>query len=66
VTSIRGDRYKENAGSYAIATWQIQCGEHAERHGMVIPLRCEVAWIKDGRPEPYWRGRIAAITYGYN
>jgi hypothetical protein len=66
VARITGDRFKEGGGSYTVQPWQIECDEHARRDGMVIPLRCEVAWITNGRPEPYWRGRITAITYRYN
>ena len=33
------------------------------RHGILIPLEGEVAWIlPDGR-RPYWRGRIREIDY---
>jgi hypothetical protein len=66
VTSIAGDRFKENGGAYTLQPWRIRCGEYRERDGMVIPLQCEVAWIADGRLEPYWRGRITSITYRYN
>lgn len=66
VVSIRGDRYKEDGGAYTIEPWQIQCSDHAERDGMIVPLRCEVSWIVDGRAAPYWRGRITGITYRYN
>jgi hypothetical protein len=66
VTTIQGDRFKENNGAYTLQPWRIQCDEYRDRDGMVIPLHCEVAWITDGRPEPYWRGRITSITYRYN
>ena len=66
VASISGDRFKENNGTYSLQPWRIQCREHAERDGMTIPLWCEVSWVVNGRPEPYWRGRIASITYRYN
>ncbi len=66
VVSISGDRYKENQGAYTLEPWRIECGDYAERDGMTIPLRCEVSWITNGRPEPYWRGRITGITYRYN
>ena len=64
--SITGDRFKEDGGSYAIQPWRIQCNEYHERDGMLIPLHCEVSWIANGTPVPYWRGRIATITYRYN
>jgi hypothetical protein len=63
VTTISGDRYQEAGGAYSVQPWLIRCDESAERSGMIIPLRCEVSWVKDGRPEPYWRGRITSITY---
>jgi hypothetical protein len=63
VVRISGDRFKETNGSYVMQPWVIQCGEHAERSGMRIPLFCEVAWIGATGPEPYWRGRITNIEY---
>ena len=66
VTFVSGDRFKESGGSYTIRPWEIRCDEHSERNGMIIPLRCEVAWVTNGTAEPYWRGRITSITYGYN
>jgi len=66
VTSIEGNRFKENGGTYTLRPWRIQCDESQERDGMLIPLHAEVAWITGGRAEPYWRGRITSITYRYN
>ncbi len=66
VRSIQGDRFKENGGAYTLQPWRIECNEYRDRDGMVIPLHCEVAWITDGRLEPYWRGRITSITYAYD
>lgn len=65
VQAISGDRYQEHGGAYSLQPWRIQCDEHRERDGMTIPLRCEVAWIAAGRPEPYWRGRITSIDYEF-
>ena len=66
VTSINGDRFKESGGNYTVQPWQVRCDEYRDRDGMLIPLHCEVAWITDGRPEPYWRGRITSVSYRYN
>ena len=66
VTSISGERFKENDGAYSLQPWRIQCDEYRERDGMTIPLHAEVAWVTGGRVEPYWRGRITSITYRYN
>jgi hypothetical protein len=63
VVRISGERYKEAGGAYALRPWVVSCGEHRERSGLRIPVWCEVAWLDAGQPAPYWRGRIAAITY---
>ena len=61
--AISGERYKEDGGAYTLQTWQIQCDEYRERSGIVVPTRCEVAWINNGVRELYWRGRITSIEY---
>jgi hypothetical protein len=66
VRTISGDRYKEANGAYVMQGWEIACDEAAERGGMLIPLRCEVAWVDGGVRQPYWRGRITAIEHQYN
>jgi hypothetical protein len=66
VTIMHADRYKEDNGRYSLQPWTIACDEYEEQEGMLIPLHCEVAWIKDGRAESYWRGRITSVSYRYN
>jgi hypothetical protein len=65
VVKVSGDRFKESGGRYTLQPWVIGCGDHAERGGMRIPLYCEVSWIGEGGPEPYWRGRITTIDYAF-
>lgn len=64
--TISGDRFKEDSGRYSIQPWTITCGESTIKDGMMIPLRCEVAWLVNGVRQPYWRGRIASIEYQYD
>lgn len=66
VTSMHGDRYKEDSGRYSLQPWTVACQDYQARDGMLIPLQCEVAWIKDGKAESYWRGRITSVSYRYN
>jgi hypothetical protein len=66
ISTITGLRYKESSGHYTLQPWRIQCSDHAIRDGMTIPLSCEVAWINEGRAEPYWRGRLTSVSYRYN
>lgn len=66
VRRISGDRYKESQGSFALEKWLITCGEVRQRDGVRIPMRCEVAWIENGLPVPYWRGHLTSITYQFD
>ena len=50
----------------ATQPWTVACQDYQARDGMLIPLQCEVAWIKDGKAESYWRGRITSVSYRYN
>ena len=63
VTTVSGDRYQENNGSYTMKPWLIRCDEAGEFSGITIPARCEVAWLNNGVAEPYWRGRISTMKY---
>ncbi|MFM8533298.1 MAG: DUF6544 family protein [Acidimicrobiia bacterium] len=65
VRTISGDRYKEAAGAFTLQRWLITCGEATDHDGLRIPARCEVAWIVDGKPVPYWRGRLETIRYEF-
>lgn len=66
VRAVSGDRFKEANGSYVIQRWEITCDQPGLRAGMLIPLRCEVAWIDNGQRVPYWRGRITSIEHAYD
>lgn len=65
VRQISGERYKEAQGQFALERWLISCGDPSQRDGIRIPTRCEVAWLENGLPVPYWRGRITTIRYTY-
>lgn len=43
--------------------WRGRFADYAERDGMIIPLAGEVEWLLPDGPQPYWRGRITAVTY---
>lgn len=57
-------RYKAiDGGKFVLEPWTSTCSDYAERGGMKIPLRAEVAWGAAERSVPYWRARITAIEY---
>ncbi len=56
-------RGRMTGGSMAATPWEGRFWHYAERDGLRIPLEGEVAWVLDGIPAPYWRGRVTSITY---
>ena len=56
-------RFRGEAEDPQWAPWIGRFTEYEERSGYRIPTRGEVAWIIDGREQPYWRGRIGSVRY---
>jgi len=56
-------RLRESGGAYLPTPWEGRVLTTDERHGLRIPVEVEVLWHIDGRPFPYYRGRIDDITY---
>jgi hypothetical protein len=63
VSEVVGQRFAENQGAYELRPWVVRCQEYAGRHGVLIPLTCEVSWVNSGVRAPYWRGSIEEIFY---
>ena len=63
VSEIVGQRYAENRGEYELRPWVVRCEQYVHRHGMLIPIACEVSWITPEGRTPYWRGTIEQIDY---
>ena len=45
-------------GKVVPTPWVGYWSDYEERGGVLIPLRGEVAWMLDGAPHTYWRGRV--------
>ena len=45
--------------------WLGRFWDHAERHGLRIPLAGEVGWVLPDGWRPYWRGRIRRVDYEF-
>ena len=59
-TSARG---RDVNGTFVPTPWEGRWLEYAERGGLMVPLRGEVAWILPEGPVPYWRGEITDVAY---
>ncbi len=45
--------------------WRGRFARYADHGGILIPVDGEVAWVADGREQPYWRGRLESIEYRF-
>jgi hypothetical protein len=45
--------------------WEARLSGYQYRHGMLVPLKGEAAWIKQGQRRPYWRGTITRIAFEF-
>ncbi len=66
IASVRSDgRYRDVDGVPVWTPWQGRFWDYVRRDGMLVPLEGEVVWLLPGGPQPYWRGRIASLTYEF-
>jgi len=66
ITSNFADsRPREVNGELHPTPWAGNYADYAERDGMRIPMRGEVAWHLENQRLPYWRGRVLEATYEY-
>jgi hypothetical protein len=65
ISDIVGQRYAESQGRFELREWRVRCGDYRERHGLLIPVTCEVSWMTPSGPAPYWRGTIDQISYTF-
>jgi hypothetical protein len=65
VVDMSGDRFAEKDGTYTLRPWRVACGQYEDRGGMLIPIACEVSWLMPEGPQPYWRGHLTSIEYGF-
>ena len=63
--SFADSRPREVNGELHPTPWAGNYADYAERDGMRIPMRGEVAWHLENQRLPYWRGRVLDATYEY-
>jgi hypothetical protein len=56
-------RGRDVNGTSVPTPWEGRWLAYAERGGVLVPVRGEVAWILPTGPLPYWRGEIGAVAY---
>jgi hypothetical protein len=66
IESVRAEARGRIVADKVIPTpWEGRWSNYEERHGMLIPIAGEVAWILSEGRKPYWRGRITKLIYEF-
>ena len=64
IDSVRAESRARRAGGATTPTpWRGCWSQYSRREGMQAPLEREVAWLLLEGQQPYWRGRITALSY---
>ncbi len=64
IESVRAEARGRAVADEMIPTpWEGRWNNYELRDGMLIPIEGEVAWLLSEGRKPYWRGRIAGISY---
>jgi hypothetical protein len=43
--------------------WEGRWSDYAERDGMKVPTKGEVAWLMPEGRKPYWRGEVTRLDF---
>ena len=65
ISRITAQRYRADGPRAVLTPWEGTSADYERHDGMLIPTSGEAAWIIGGVRQPYWRGRIRRVSYGY-
>lgn len=57
------DRPRAEGEGFVLTPWAGRCRRFEWHDGLLIPMDAEVEWRLPGGPLPYWRGRIAEVSF---
>lgn len=64
IASVRAEARGRTVGQTVVLTpWEGRWSDYAERDGMRVPMKGEVAWITPQGHRAYWRGSTVDIQY---
>ena len=64
VDSVRAEARGRTVGKAVLMTpWEGRWSDYAERDGLRVPMRGEVAWLTPQGRRTYWRGSVTALRY---
>ncbi len=66
IDTVQAEARGRTVGGEIVPTpWRGRFWNYAERHGMLVPLDGEVAWLLPEGEKPYWRGHITHLDYEF-
>ncbi len=64
IESVRAEARGRTVGKTVVLTpWEGRWSDYAERDGMRVPSRGEVAWLTTDGRRTYWRGEVTALRH---
>jgi hypothetical protein len=64
IDSVRAEARGRTVGKNVVMTpWEGRWSDYAERDGLRVPMRGEVAWLAAEGRRAYWRGAVTALRY---
>jgi len=64
IGSVRAESRGRTVGNSVVLTpWEGRWSDYAERDGMQVPTRGEVAWLAPEGARAYWRGEVTRIAF---
>lgn len=66
IDTVRAEARGRTMGGKAVSMpWEGRLWNYALRDGMRVPLEAEVSWMTPDGAKPYWRGKIAKLSYEF-
>ena len=64
IDSVRAETRGRAVGNAVVMTpWEGRWSDYAERDGMKVPTKGEVAWLMPEGRKPYWRGEVTRLDF---
>lgn len=64
IDEVYAESRGRTAGAETIDTpWRGRFWNYEQRKGVLVPIECEVAWLLDSGPAPYFRAKITSLEF---
>jgi len=64
IETVHADaRARSVDGRVEMTPWRVRLWGYELRDAMLVPLQGEASWLLPAGPTPYWRGRVASLSF---